>query len=81
MVKSMREPEIRPQVQEFGGLWLAHMIDQEIDFAGIVDSVVTRGQKRNRAIGRRIFPFRRFQPHGRFMLQKGFPSVVQGFSR
>ena len=44
MAQSMREPEIRLQVQEFGGLWLANMIDQEIDFAGIVDSVVPKGK-------------------------------------
>jgi transposase len=44
MAQKEQEPRIKLQVQEFGGLWLANLIDQEIDFAGIVDSVVPKGK-------------------------------------
>ncbi len=29
------------KVQEFGGLWLAHLIEKEIDIAGLIDEIVT----------------------------------------
>lgn len=35
----------RIQVQEFGGLWLANLIDKEIDLAGIIDGIVPRAEK------------------------------------
>lgn len=35
----------RIQVQEFGALWLANLIDKEVDLAGIVDGVVPRGER------------------------------------
>jgi transposase len=44
MAQKEREPGIKLQVQEFGGLWLANRIDREIDFAAIVDSVVPKGK-------------------------------------
>jgi transposase len=33
------------KVEEFGSLWLAHQIDQDIDLCGIVDSVVPRAER------------------------------------
>ena len=33
------------QVQEFGALWLANMIEQEVGLAGIIDSIVPKGDK------------------------------------
>jgi len=35
----------RIQVQQFGALWLANLIDKQVDLAGIVDGVVPRGEK------------------------------------
>jgi len=35
----------RIQVQEFGALWLANMIEQEVGLVGIIDSVVPKGDK------------------------------------
>ena len=34
----------RIQVQEFGALWLANLIDKQVDLAGIVDGVVPRAE-------------------------------------
>jgi transposase len=31
--------------EEFGALWLANLIDQDIDIAGMIDSVIPRGSK------------------------------------
>jgi transposase len=31
--------------EEFGALWLANLIDQDIDLAGLIDSVIPRGKK------------------------------------
>ncbi len=44
MAQKDQAPRIKLQVQEFGGLWLANLIDKEIDFAGIVDFVVPKGK-------------------------------------
>ena len=33
------------KVEEFGSLWLAHLIDRDIDLCGIVDSVVPKAER------------------------------------
>lgn len=33
------------QVQEFGALWLAQHMDQDVDLAGIIDAVINRGAR------------------------------------
>ncbi len=33
------------KVEEFGSLWLAHQIDQDIDLCGIIDSIVSRAER------------------------------------
>ena len=45
MALAEQNPLIKLKVQEFGALWMANQIDQEIDFAGLVDSVVPAGNK------------------------------------
>jgi len=45
MARAQQSPNIKLQVQEFGALWLANQIDQEVDLAGIVDSVIPAGKK------------------------------------
>jgi transposase len=37
------QEDLHLKVEEFGALWLASLMDQDIDLAGIVDSVVPRG--------------------------------------
>ena len=44
MALQEQTPSIKLQVQEFGALWMANMIDHDVDFAGIVDSVVPKGK-------------------------------------
>ena len=36
---------VKIKSEEFGALWLANLIDQEIDIAGLIDSVVPKGKK------------------------------------
>jgi transposase len=36
---------VKIKAEEFGALWLANLIDQEIDLAGLIDKVVPRGVK------------------------------------
>src|SRR6266516_6214470 len=33
------------KTEEFGALWLANMIDQNIDIAGLIDAVIPKGKK------------------------------------
>ena len=47
MATSSGEPCVKVQVQEFGALWLANLIEQEVGFSQIVDSVIDRGEKEN----------------------------------
>lgn len=44
MAAQTKENTFKIQVQEFGALWLADLIDQNIDFAKIVDSVILQAQ-------------------------------------
>jgi len=37
--------EVRLHVQEFGALWLAARMDEEVDLAGIVDDIIPRGER------------------------------------
>ena len=37
--------EAKLKVEEFGALWLANMIDREVDLAGLVDDVIPRSSK------------------------------------
>ncbi len=37
------EEELHLKVEEFGALWLAELMDRDVDLAGIVDEVVPRG--------------------------------------
>jgi len=36
---------VKIKSEEFGALWLANLIDQEIDIAGLIDSVIPKGKK------------------------------------
>jgi transposase len=45
MARGQEQEDIKLQVEEFGALWLAQQMDQEIDLAGIVDSVVPAGAR------------------------------------
>jgi len=45
MARGQDQEDIQLQVEEFGALWLAQQMDQEIDLAGIVDSVVSAGDR------------------------------------
>jgi hypothetical protein len=47
MATSSGEPCVKVQAQEFGTLWLANLIEQEVGFSQIVDSVIDRGEKEN----------------------------------
>lgn len=44
MAKGELDEEKQLKVEQFGALWLAAMIDSDIDLAGIVDDVVGRGE-------------------------------------
>jgi len=47
MATSSGEPCVKVQAQEFGALWLANLIEQEVGFSQIVDSVIDRGDREN----------------------------------
>ena len=54
----------RISAEEFGSLWMAHLIDSQV---GLVPPGRFRDPPReigNRSDGRRVFPLRRLQPHG-----------------
>jgi transposase len=36
---------VKIRTEEFGALWLANLIDQEIDLAGLIDTVIPNGKK------------------------------------
>ena len=36
---------VKIKSQEFGALWLANLIDQEVDMVGLIDSVIPKGKK------------------------------------
>jgi len=40
MASGLEQQDLRLKAQQFGALWLAKLMDQDIDLAGIVDSVV-----------------------------------------
>ena len=37
--------ELRLRVEQFGALWLARLMDRDVDLAGIIDSVVPGGER------------------------------------
>ena len=39
------DPVVKIKSEEFGALWLANLIDQEVDLAGLIDSVIPKGKK------------------------------------
>jgi len=44
--------DVALKVEEFGALWLANMVDQEVDLAGLVDSVIPRdGREKGPSVG------------------------------
>lgn len=45
MAKGELKDDLRLKVQQFGALWLSHLMDQDMDLAGIIDSVVPRGRR------------------------------------
>ena len=45
MAKGELKDDLRLKVQQFGALWLSRLMDQDIDLAGIIDSVVPRGPR------------------------------------
>jgi transposase len=42
LAQGQLQDDLHLKVEEFGALWLAHLMDQDIDLAAIVDSVVPR---------------------------------------
>lgn len=45
MARGQGQEDLKLQVEEFGALWLAQQMDQEIDLARIIDSVVPAGDR------------------------------------
>lgn len=45
MAGEKQEDLVRIQAQEFGALWLADLIDAEVDIAGIIDAVVPKAKQ------------------------------------
>jgi len=45
MAKGELAEEIKLRVEEFGALWVANLMDRDVDLAGIVDAVIPRGDK------------------------------------
>jgi len=45
MAKGELKDDLRLKVQQFGALWLSFLMDQDMDLAGIIDSVVPRGPR------------------------------------
>jgi len=45
LAKGETEEEVRLRVEEFGALWVANLMDKDIDIASIVDSVILREEK------------------------------------
>jgi len=43
MASGKKDEYIKVQSQEFGALWLANLIDQEIDLVTMIDSVIPKG--------------------------------------
>ena len=43
MAQGSLQDDLHLKVEQFGALWLAQLMDQDIDLAGIVDSVIPRG--------------------------------------
>ena len=65
----------RIQAQEFGALWLADLIDREVGFADMADSVVPEGKRESGPSVGEYFFVRCFQSDDRFVLQAGLGMV------
>ena len=45
MASGKKEEYVKVQSQEFGALWLANLIDQEIDLVTMIDEVILQGER------------------------------------
>jgi hypothetical protein len=45
MASGKKEEYVKVQSQEFGALWLANLIDQEIDLVAMIDAVIPKGDR------------------------------------
>ena len=45
LVGGAADAAVKLKVEEFGALWLASLIDRDVDLVGIIDQVVVRGDR------------------------------------